>query len=397
MGRGRGWKRASTSSYQITFNYQGVKCRERIKLKPSPANDKRIARHREAILDSIGKGTFDYSVTFPESKNALKFLTVQGKAITIEHQLSEWLLSVRSSLKTSTFNDYKKIVNNQLIPEFGHLSLTELKISHVKIWAGSMDVTAKRINNIISPLRQAFAEAYEDELIERNPLYGWSYRGRNNKKSDFVVDPLSQDEQSKLLSVLKGQALNQIQFELWTGIRPSELVALNWGDIDLESGYIRIDKAITQASDDAEGTKTASGIRDIKILPPAREALIRQREHTFLKFEEVFQNPIRKERWKGDQPIRKTLWIPAIKKSGIRYRNPYQTRHTYASMMLTAGESALWVAQQMGHKDVTMIYKTYGKWIPSAVPDAGDKAAKLFGGQSGNRTEKGTLKGNLTK
>ena len=47
-------------------------------------------------------------------------------------------------------------------------------------------------------------------------------------------------------------------------------------------------------------------------------------------------------------------------------------------MMLTAGESDRWVASQMGHTDVSMINRVYGKWISDARPDAGSKAVALF-------------------
>ena len=65
----------------------------------------------------------------------------------------------------------------------------------------------------------------------------------------------------------------------------------------------------------------------------------------------------------------------------MRYRYPYQTRHTYASMMLSAGENPLWVAAQMGHKDWSMIARVYGKWIPEADPLAGAKAVTLWSGR----------------
>lgn len=67
----------------------------------------------------------------------------------------------------------------------------------------------------------------------------------------------------------------------------------------------------------------------------------------------------------------KNLLGTYIKKAGVRYRNPYQTRHTYASMMLSAGENSLWVAKQMGHKDTEMIIKNYGRWIPDTSTLAG--------------------------
>ncbi|MDF5919893.1 hypothetical protein P4133_10895 [Pseudomonas aeruginosa] len=63
----------------------------------------------------------------------------------------------------------------------------------------------------------------------------------------------------------------------------------------------------------------------------------------------------------------------ALKKAGVRYRRPYQTRHTYASMMLSAGEHPMWVAQQMGHSDWTAIARIYGRWMPSADYNAGEK------------------------
>ncbi|OBX35623.1 hypothetical protein A8U91_04697 [Halomonas elongata] len=65
---------ASASTVEIDFYYQGVRCRERLKLQPTPANLRKAARHRAAIIDAIDAGTFDYQVTFPRSKNARKFL-----------------------------------------------------------------------------------------------------------------------------------------------------------------------------------------------------------------------------------------------------------------------------------------------------------------------------------
>ena len=62
--------------------------------------------------------------------------------------------------------------------------------------------------------------------------------------------------------------------------------------------------------------------------------------------------------------VRKTLWVPLCARSGVRYRNPYQVRHTYASALLTAGTNPWYVAQQLGHVDVQMVFQTYGKFIP---------------------------------
>ena len=64
-----------------------------------------------------------------------------------------------------------------------------------------------------------------------------------------------------------------------------------------------------------------------------------------------------------------------LKRAGIRYRNTYQTRHTYASMMLSQGENIMWVCKQLGHVDVEMVIRTYGRWIPDSSTQSGYRAS----------------------
>jgi integrase len=381
MGRdGEGVKAASATSIQISFSYQGMQCRERVQLKPTTANLAAAQRHRDAILQAIANGTFDYLVTFPQSKLAERFSKTPGKTEILESYLTRWLERQKTSLKTSTFVDYQRIINNTIIPQFGQLKLADLKRNHLREWCDSMTkVGNKRIANILSPLRVALQDATHDELIENNPLYGWNYHRKEAPKPVDDVDPFTASEQASILGELKGAAYNQVLFSFWTGIRPSELVALEWGDIDWKRGTVRINKAITQHSDEAETTKTKSGIRSIKLLAPALAAINEQKAHSLThESGRIWLNPRTGEPWQGDQSIRKTLWMPTIKRAKVRYRRPYQTRHTYASMMLSAGEHPMWVAQQMGHSDWTMIARVYGKWMPEANIEAGNKAVSLF-------------------
>jgi integrase len=55
---------------------------------------------------------------------------------------------------------------------------------------------------------------------------------------------------------------------------------------------------------------------------------------------------------------------PAIKKSGVKYRTQYNTRHTYASTMLTENKPIGWVSRQLGHSSIKMTLNTYARWIP---------------------------------
>ncbi|WP_273430554.1 site-specific integrase [Chitinibacter tainanensis] len=381
MGRsGSGVKPASESSIQISFSFNGVECRERIPLKPTPANLEAARRHRDAILYAIKNGTFDYSVTFPNSKMAARFAARPGSTEHLQAYLQRWLERQKPLIKNSTYIGYRKIILNTITPQFGTLKLQDLSRSMLRDWCDGMsNVSNKRIANVLSPLRAALQDAVYDELIDSNPLYGWNYRRKEAPKSNDDVDPFTTTEQADILAALQGTARNQIQFAFWTGLRTSELVALEWGDIDWRRGMARISRAITQGSEEPEVTKTKAGTRDLKLLAPALAALNDQKQYSYLHPSgRVFLDPRKNQPWEGDAAIRKSLWTPALRRAKVRYRRPYQTRHTYASMMLSAGEHPMWVAQQMGHSDWTMIARVYGKWIPDANPDAGGKAVALF-------------------
>jgi len=371
----------SQTSIQIDFEFRGIRCRERIKLQPTPANLKRAEIHRAAILDAIARGTFDYATTFPDSPRRFLFAEHKGAGYRLDDWLESWIARQKPHIKASTWNGYDKIVRNVLIPAFGEITLTDLKRQHIREWCDSQaEASNKRLANVQSVLRSALQDALDDEMIETNPLYGWKYTRREAPKPVDDVDPFTADEQQAILEACRDeQHRNLFQFAFWTGLRTSELAALEWGDVDFVRGMVRVQRAKTLAADEAEGTKTRRGTRDVKILPPAMDALKNQKTHSYLSGAGVFLNPRTGEPWEGDAPIRKSAWEPALKKAGVRYRRPYQTRHTYASMMLTAGESPIWLSQQMGHSDTTMIFRTYGRWIPDATPDAGGKAVEMFG------------------
>lgn len=380
----------SDSTIQIDFTYKTRRCRERIKLKPTPANIKRAEQHRAAILDAIERGTFDYATTFPDSPNAKIFAEYKGEGYKLKDWLDSWLELQKVTVKSSTYNDYRKIVNNTLIPEFGKLNLAEIKRTHVRDWCNKQTAGNKRLANVQSVLRIALHDAMSDDLIETNQLYGWTYERKEAPKPNDDIDPFPTDEQNLILvSCREPQHRNFFQFAFWTGLRTSELVALEWGDIDWHKGIVRIWRAMTQSATEAEKPKTKRGARDVKLLQPAIDALLAQKEHSFLAGGAVFLNPLYGEPWAGDQAIRKLAWIPALKKAGLRYRNPYQTRHTYASMMLTAGESPIWLAQQMGHSDTSQIFTKYGRWIETKDAHSGEKAVAMFSAQQNKKLTNG--------
>lgn len=82
------------------------------------------------------------------------------------------------------------------------------------------------------------------------------------------------------------------------------------------------------------------------------------------------------------------VWVSPVKKSGLPFRRMYETRHTFASWALAAGESPEWVARTLGHVNTSMVYKTYGRFIPNLTRHDGSAFEDLL---AGTKNEKGKL------
>lgn len=356
---------------RIDFTYRGVRCRETLKIEPTKANIKYAERLRGEILNAISVGTFNYQDYFPNSQRSKMFGYSVVKS-TVGELLKEYMEIAEKTLEPSTFNGYRKACEAHLYPAFGDIPVKDLSSMMIRNYVTKLELTLKTIRNILTPLRNTLDQALNDGMITANPLDRLVLSKLVDKKtrsSNWEVDPFNQDEIKAILSEAKDQARNLFQFAFYSGLRTSELIALEWGDIDWLNGIIRVSRAVVLKQE--KGTKTKSGQRDVLLLPPALEALQNQKKFTFLEGGRVFYNPRTKTPWETDGQIRKTCWAHILKKAGVRYRNPYQTRHTYASMMLSAGENSLWVAKQMGHKDTEMIIKNYGRWIPDTSTLAG--------------------------
>ncbi|WKD26627.1 site-specific integrase [Halomonas sp. KG2] len=369
---------ASTSSIEIDFYYQGTRCRERLKLEPTTANMKKAARHRAAVISSIDADTFDYQVTFPRSKNARKFMRQDR----LDTYLRQWLNLKRPTHKASTIKTYTTIIERQLIPQFGKFLLAEVTRPQVRTWVASLSCGNKRLANIVMVLRSALDDAVNDELLDSNPLHGWNYRLKEAPGPKKGPDPFTREEQAAILAAARDNIRPLFQFAFWTGLRPSEYIALEWGDIDWHRMEITVNKSITAAAKgEAEDTKTTAGRRTVALLPPAAQALKAQMQYTRLHPSgRIFLWPRSQKPLSGDNDIREKLWRPVVIRSGVRYRTLYQTRHTFGSMMLSAGEPLAWVSKQMGHRDVVFTARTYAQWIPNTSPELGLRAVEMFGG-----------------
>lgn len=107
--------------------------------------------------------------------------------------------------------------------------------------------------------------------------------------------------------------------------------------------------------------KTLSSICEIKLLNKAYDAIVAQKNLN-IDSEFIFNNPNTDRNWYSTDILRKH-WVKLFDKINVKYRNPYQMRHSFVSMLIGNGENTYRVAQYLGHKNPEMVI-TYCKYIP---------------------------------
>lgn len=144
-----------------------------------------------------------------------------------------------------------------------------------------------------------------------------------------------------LANITSERGRNYFDFAFFSGMRPSELIALRWSRIG--EGTASIDKALTRGQ---EGEVKNYRARLVELTSRATDALERQRAITG-EGTHVFVGEDGKPYTTTDGPL-DAWWKPAIAASGLRYRDARQTRHMFATICLMGGITPGWVARQMG-------------------------------------------------
>ena len=282
---------------------------------------------------------------------------------TFEVMCDLWMLT-KGRLATKTKIQYRnalEIWKDMFGPDTRIASLTH---SDVAAQIGSYPWTSPRlVNNYLIALRGVFRMACR-EIDMDNPMDGIE----NSKRQAVPPDPLSIHEMCAVLTWLKGNCdvvvWAYFEFAFLTGMRPEELIALKWQDLDHDMRSIQVIRARTGGEFKALKTYHA---RYVDLVTRSRSALEVMRPITGGSEDGfIFLNPVTDRPWHDDRSQRDFYWKPALKASKIRYRRSYCTRHTFATVAILAGVNPAYVATQLGHANARMLFTVYAKWINSA-------------------------------
>lgn len=349
--------------------------RERLQLEPTPSNIKYAERLRAEILGKIERGNFALADYFPDSPRAKK----DPGSLSFGQVVTEWLAIKKPAIAHSTLHNYRQSLGSYHFDAWRNLRMAELDYRALMALLAVMPANGKTFNNLASVLSQVLEYAHRAKLL-KEPLHDHIEMRRHQKPGP---DPLTMPEVEVVLGKMKDhQARTFYEFAFFSGLRPSEQIALRWGQVDLRAGTVTVDRARTRSQD--KGTKTGQ-VRTVELTGRARAAIERQRPLTQMAGQHVFLCPDGSACAGTDGPL-DAWWKPALRLSGIRYRDARQTRHTFATICLHAGITPAWAAQQLGHS-TEMFYRVYSKWIAGA--DAGAERRRLdvfLSGETGTQT-----------
>jgi integrase len=187
----------------------------------------------------------------------------------------------------------------------GERALHRLKASHVmRALTFRPGLNAKTVNNYVTVLRRAMDMAVADHALQDNLVRHVRYR----RQQTPFPDPFTRDEVEAIIEYMAERypdgVANYVEFKFFSGLRP-----------------------LTQLAGDF-----------------------------------VFLDPRYGKPWTEERACRRSYWAPTLKALGLRYRRPYNTRHSYATMMLMSGMTPAFCASQLGHS-VGMLLSTYARWL----------------------------------
>lgn len=226
----------------------------------------------------------------------------------------------------------------------------------------------RTINRIMQPVKAIFFELFADGEISINPAARLT---RLKQKRVAEIDPFSDQEVKALVNATETRYRPYVEFLFESGFRPNEANGLKWAQVNLVSRIISVREGRVLGKD--KDPKTEKAIRDVEMTPGMMTALKRQKSASYLPYRYVFVSE--KGRPIDVSNFRAKIWEPAIKKAQLKYRYPYQARHTFATKHLSNGFNPLWVANQMGTSP-EMIYKHYAVYLQKAWTPADQNASK---------------------
>jgi integrase len=310
----------------------------------------------------------------------------------LNEYLDEWLKNAaQHKLSERTYGDYVYNLKRYVRPKLGLKklsSISPLNLQELYTDLRAKGLSPRTVQIVHNILNSALKQAVKWRILQQNPAQ-YVDRPKQVRKEMAALSP----EEAMLFLAVAKEDTHFLYFSLAidTGARPSELLALQWSDIDFVQKKVTIQRSLDypdygRAFQFIE-TKTSRSRRSITI----SETNIRHlREHKRSQAEQrlkagdkwhplnlVFCMPDGKP-LQSRNILRRHL-RPILKQAKLpESLNLYSLRHSCATLLLSAGVNPKVVSERLGHASIVLTLDTYSHVLPSRQRDAADKMEMLL-------------------
>lgn len=313
-----------------------------------------------------------------------------GKRYTVAEWFEEWIDTYCKNLKARTVDDYRGKSNRYIIPNLGKVQLAALTPMQVqkfcnRLSEGSKDqkpLSAKTIQNIHGILHSALKQAVLSGVIHQNPADNTKLP--KVKKPD--LKPLMDDDITRFLEAIRGDPYERLYIlDLFSGLRQSEILGLQWEDVDFEAGELTVHRQLQKSRYDSGYIfldETKNGKERVVTIAPTIVNVLRaqQRQQAEWKLAAgsawnnehnlVFTNEV------GRHLCHSTVYQhfkKLVKKIGMDATRFHDLRHSTAIMALQNGCSVIATQQLLGHYSSSFTMDVYGAVSNTMKKDTQDR------------------------
>ena len=287
----------------------------------------------------------------------------------------------KTQVKESTYKNRLNTIEKHF-KFFYRKKVNEIEPIHVQTWQLKLakDYSPNYVRIIQGMLSLAFDRAIILGLAKKNPA-----RMVGNIKSKKVkVDFWTLEEFQKVISLLyKGDYYEHYLFIcFWllftTGLRIGEAAALQWEDIDFESGIISVTKTLYYKSMNEYtfvDPKTSASIRTVVI----DKDTIRELKDWMEVQKKVLKDCNFVLSYSGIPTSKHTLPRALEKLAGLAGAHRikiHALRHSHVALLISMGVNPLIVKDRLGHEKIQTTLGTYGH----LYPNSNFEVAKMLGG-----------------
>lgn len=267
-------------------------------------------------------------------------------------------------LKEITKDDYQQFLNEYAANDGDELAKETVRKTHNKVGAS---------------LKDAHANGY----IAHNPTYNVTIRGADGVKDSEKY--LHEGESKELVKeLLNGIQLNYVTrymliLQLATGCRISEIMALQFKDIDFKANRIDINKSWDYKYEhDFKSTKNKE-TRNISV--DKKTMAIIKEFYDYQRSKKVLDSKQRLFERNGKIPspvaINKAL-SKACARAGIQRVTSHAMRHTHASLLLLNDVNLAYISKRLGHRDITTTSEVYSHVLREMEAKNEKESADMF-------------------